>query len=51
LDPRSTGVADGLVESKEHWGGDYTKRWYREVDNFKWTTLREVWSMDKDGSF
>jgi hypothetical protein len=32
-----------LVESKEHWGGDYTKRWCREVDNFKWTTLREVW--------
>jgi hypothetical protein len=20
-------------------GVDYTKRWYREVDNFKWTTL------------
>jgi hypothetical protein len=51
LNPRSIGVADGLVDSKEHWGGDYTKRWYREVDNFKWTILRIVWSMDKDGSF
>jgi hypothetical protein len=27
------------------------KRWCREVDNFKWTILRVVWSMDKDGSF
>jgi hypothetical protein len=51
LNPRSTGMADGLVESKEHWGGDYTKRWCREVDNFKWTTLREVWPMNKDGRF
>jgi hypothetical protein len=47
----STRVAGGLVESKEHWGGDYTKRWCREVDNFKWIILREVWPMDKDGWF
>jgi hypothetical protein len=39
LNPRNTGVVGGLVESKEHWGGDYTKRWCREVDNFKWTHL------------
>jgi hypothetical protein len=63
LNPKSTRVASGLVESKEHWvagglvdskehrGGDYTKRWCREVDNFKWTRLREVWSMDKDRRF
>jgi hypothetical protein len=38
LNPRSIG------------DGDYTKR-CKEVDNFKWTTLREVWPMDKDGRF
>jgi hypothetical protein len=26
-------------------------RWYKGVDNFKWTTLRVVWSMNKDGRF
>jgi hypothetical protein len=24
-------------------------RWFRGVDNYKWTTLRVVWSMDKEG--
>jgi hypothetical protein len=48
LNPKSTRWTGDLVESKEHWGGqvawlnpkntgggDYTKRWCREVDNFK----------------
>ena len=47
MNPRNTRVAGGLVDFKEHWDGDYTKRWY----NSKWTTLREVWPMDKDGRF
>jgi hypothetical protein len=51
LNPKSTRVAGDLVDSKELWGGDYTKRWCREVDNFKWTILREVWPKDKYGRF
>jgi hypothetical protein len=49
-----------LVESKEHLGGPVAwmnplstevETWCREVDNFKWTTLRVVWSKNKDGRF
>jgi hypothetical protein len=40
-----------LTKSKEHWSRDYTSRWCKGVGNFKWTTLRVVWPMDKNGRF